>query len=409
MSRDNDLAILRDLAEQYMEMTADPRQDELRQLWRDHNALKPTRPLFWVRSGGFENEVPEITHRECEDSFYASYERFLRDQLWRSRLGDDTVFEPWLTVSASFKCSGWGLDGTTEMEHDGLSFKTTHYAMESLDDVETMRVPWHEIDEAATVENYEKLHDAVGAILPVDLDRTTCYRNWMADISSDLGAMRGIENFMLDMMDEPEKLHRVLAFMRDGIMKVQQEAEDAGDYGLSSHFNLSMPYSGDLPDPAPNARGRKRSELWNFTAAQEYTLVSPAMHDEFLLQYQLPIMAPFGHVCYGCCEDLTNKIDMLRQIPNLRRIGVTPTADLAKCVDQIGTDYAISYRPNPAQMVCVGFDEDFVRRELAAAMETARGTYMAISLKDISTIQSDPTRISRWAAIARELSEQFAP
>jgi hypothetical protein len=404
MSRDNDLAILRALAEQYLEMTADPRQDELRQLWRDHNGLKPTRPLFWVRSGGFENEVPEIMHRECEDNFYAGYERFMRDQLWRHSLGDDTVFEPWLTVGARFKCDGWGLDGSTEMDHDGLSFKTTQYAMESLDDVEKMRVPWHEIDEPATAEMLEKIHDAVGAILPIDLDRTTCYRNWMADLSSDLGAMRGIEHFMLDMMDQPEKLHRVLGFMRDGIMKVQQEAEDAGDYGLSSHFNLSMPYAEGLPDPAPNVRGVKRKDLWNFTAAQEFTLVSPAMHDEFLLQYQLPIMEPFGMVCYGCCEDLTNKIDMLRQIPNLRRIGVTPTADLGKCVEQIGTDYAISYRPNPAQMVCVGFDEEFVRRELTDAMETARGTHIAISLKDISTVQGDPTRISRWCQIAREVT-----
>jgi hypothetical protein len=404
MSRENDIAVLQSLAQQYIEITEDPRQNKLRQLWRDHNSLKPTRPLVWVRSGGFENEVPEITHRECEDDFYARYERFLRDQLWRYSLGDDTIFEPWLTVSASYRCTGWGIDDTMEMTHDGLSFKTTHYPMES-DDVERMRVPWHEIDEPATAERFEKLHDAVGNVIPIDLDRQPAYRNWMADLSSDLGSLRGIEHFMLDMMDEPEKLHRVMAFMRDGVLKAQQEAEDAGDYGLSAHFNLSMPYAGDLPDPKPNVRGVKRSDLWCFTAAQEFTLVSPAMHDEFLLQYQLPIMSNFGLVCYGCCENLTNKIDMLRQIPNLRRIGVTPTADLKRCVEQIGTDYAISYRPNPAQMVCVGFDEDFVRRELTEAMETARGTYMAISLKDISTIQGDPTRISRWVRIARELAE----
>ena len=96
-------------------------------------------------------------------------------------------------------------------------------------------------------------------------------------------------------------------------------------------------------------------------AAQELTAVSPAMHDEFMLQYQLPILKPFGLVAYGCCEDLTNKIDMLRQIPNLRRIAVSPFANVARCAEQIGQDYVLSYRPSPADMVGYGFDPDRIR------------------------------------------------
>jgi hypothetical protein len=406
MSRNHDIAILRSLAEQYAQATAHPRQDELRQLWRDHNSLKPTRPLVWVRSGGFEGEIPEIAKRECTDEFYKSYEGFFRDQLYRFALGDDSIQEPYVSVRASFKSHGWGIEGGAR-EHDGYSFKITNYPLKSLDDIDKLRPPRHEIDEAATALRAEQLADAIGDILPIDIDRSPIYRNWWADISSDLGELRGIEQFMLDMMDEPEKLHRLLAFMSDGIVTAQQQAEDAGDWGLSAHFNLSMPYANELPDPAANTPAT-RSDLWCFMCAQEYTLVSPAMHEEFLLRYQMPIMAPFGMVCYGCCEDLTNKIDMLRAIPNLRRIGVTPTANLAKCVDQIGTDYAISYRPNPAQMVCVGFDESFVRRELTEALEIARGTHIAIALKDISTIQNDPSRITNWVNIAREVVESFA-
>ena len=69
--------------------------------------------------------------------------------------------------------------------------------------------------------------------------------------------------------------------------------------------------------------------------------------EEFLLRYQLPILEKFGLVSYGCCEDLTRKIDMLRRIPNLRRIGIAPAADVAKCAEQIGRDYVLSYRPSP--------------------------------------------------------------
>ena len=55
-------------------------------------------------------------------------------------------------------------------------------------------------------------------------------------------------------------------------------------------------------------------------------------------------------------EDLTNKIDMLRTIPNLRRIAVSPFANVRRCAEQIGTDYVMSYRPSPADMVSYGFN-----------------------------------------------------
>ena len=45
----------------------------------------------------------------------------------------------------------------------------------------------------------------------------------------DLGCLRGIENFMADMYDNPEWLHKLVKFMSDGILKAHNEAETAGD------------------------------------------------------------------------------------------------------------------------------------------------------------------------------------
>jgi hypothetical protein len=39
-----DQNILRDLAKKYLEVTSEAEQDERRQLWRQHNSLKPTPP-----------------------------------------------------------------------------------------------------------------------------------------------------------------------------------------------------------------------------------------------------------------------------------------------------------------------------------------------------------------------------
>jgi len=142
-------------------------------------------------------------------------------------------------------------------------------------------------------------------------------------------------------------------------------------------------------------------------ASQEFTGVSPAMQNDFLLRYQLPILQKFGLVAYGCCEDLTAKIKILRQIPNLRRIAVSPFANVARCAEQIGKDYVLSYRPSPVDMVAYGFSSEQVRGVLRRDLAACRGCHVDITLKDVETVQHDPTRIPQWVRIAREEIERL--
>ncbi len=136
---------------------------------------------------------------------------------------------------------------------------------------------------------------------------------------------------MIDMYESPQELHSLLAFMRDAILQSHQDAEAAGHFTLNSGNNQAFPLAAELPPPTPNSPPCKRHDLWGFCAAQEYTLISPAFHDEFLFQYQIPIFEKFGLVHYGCCEDLGEKIGMLRQLKNLRSIAVTPVANVRHC------------------------------------------------------------------------------
>jgi len=195
-------------------------------------------------------------------------------------------------------------------------------------------------------------------------------------------------------------------FMADGVLKTHEEAEAAGDWGLCAHQNQAMPYAEELPDPAANVNGVPRNQLWGYMAAQEFTGVSPAMHDEFLLRYQLPILSRFGLAAYGCCENLTRKIGMLRAIPNLRRIAVSPFADVPACAEQIGCDYVLSYRPSPADMVGYGFDESRVRSILTRDLRACRNCHVDITLKDVETVQGDPRRVKRWVEVTKEVIEE---
>jgi len=208
------------------------------------------------------------------------------------------------------------------------------------------------------------------------------------------------------MYENPDELHKLLAFMRDAILKNNMDAERMGHYSLTSGQNQAMPYASGLAAPHPNSGPVKRSKIWGFCAAQEFTLISPAFHEEFLLRYQLPIYENFGLVHYGCCEDLTNKIGLFKNWKNLRSIAVTPVADVRKCAERIGTDYAVSWRPNPSEVICCGFDEDKIRRIIGGGLEDLSGTYYHIHLKDIETLEGDISRMRRWVEIVRSLTAE---
>jgi hypothetical protein len=400
----SDKDILKDLVKQYVEICSDPVQDERRNLWRQHNSLKKTPPLVYTRAFAW-NEMEE-SKLQCEDPLFRSQENMLRKHLFWHTINDDSVFEPWLTVRAVFTCTGWGVETPRHTTDDEAGSFKIDYPIKELDDIKKLREPQHEINEQKTKENADRIQDAVGDIITVNIDRSPAYWIWGGDLSTDLGYLRGIEHIMMDMFDNPEWLHSLLTFMSDGVLKTHEQAEQAGDWGLSSHYNQAMAYAEELEDPAPNINGVIRDRLWIFMPAQELTGVSPEMHDEFMLQYQLPIVKQFGLTAYGCCEDLTHKIDILRQIPNLRRIAVSPFADAAKCAEQIGQDYVLSYRPSPTDMVGYGFDPDRIRSILKRDLEACKDTHVDITLKDVETVEKDPDRVRKWVELTRQIIDE---
>lgn len=404
----SDREVLRDLAARYMEACRRETQAERRALWRRHNSLKPTRPLIYARAFAW-GELPE-SHCRIADPFLREYENRLRWYLYWDSLDDDSIFPPWLEVTAVHVTppeGAWGLPERWITGADPRGSRAMDPPMRDPEDVARLVAPRHVIDEAETERRVARLHEMLGDILPVVVDRAPLYRSWHGDISTDLARLRGLDQIMFDMMERPDWLHGLLSFMRDGILRAHEEAERAGDWSLLSHDNQAMTYAEELPDPAPDGPPVTRDRLWYFCASQETTLVGPAMFDEFMFRYQMDVMAPFGLVSYGCCEDLTLKIDTIRKLPNLRRIAVSPMADVASCAEQIGADYVLSYRPSPSDMVGYGYDPDRIRRLLRRDLERCRECHVDITLKDVETVQSDPRRVPEWVRITRQVVDEL--
>ncbi len=409
----SDIDVLRDLATQYAEIAAKPIQNERRRLWSDHFSLKPTRPLVLATFGMWNvwcRDVFGDDKLKCTDPFYREHERTLRMAIFQDSINDDFIIEPWFTLRAAVKVTWRQLWGVTEAYHapdtsDGAGIFDP--PIKTWDDMSKLKMTQHEVDETKTQHDLARLNDAIGHILPIDVQRKPIYSHFSSDISSHFARLRGLEQIMIDMYDSPNELHQLLAFMRDSILENNAQAEQAGHYTLTSQTNQTMTYADNLAPPSPNSDPVKRKDLWGFCAAQEYTLISPQFHDEFLIQYQLPIYNHFGLLHYGCCEDLTTKIDVLRQFKTLRSISIGPTADIEKGANQIAADYVISWRPNPTDMVSYGFDEDRIRSIVTHALDVTQGSTLHILLKDIETVQDDPSRLARWTQITRDIIDHY--
>ncbi len=402
-----DRSILRELASRYAEVCADPIMDERRDLWRRHNALQRTRAPIYVRAFAW-HEMPASALR-CQDPALHAVEDTLRQSLFRATFADDTILEPWLAIDAAWVTPAdglWGLPVRWTGKEYGRA-GVWEAPIKAPEDMDRLAEPHHIIDEAETRRRVEPLQDAIGDIVAVVVDRAPAYRMWASDISTHLAYLRGLEQIMWDMIDRPQWLHRLLAHMRDGILRAHDEAEEAGDWTLLDHQNQAMPYAEELPDPSAEGGSVPRSSLWTYCASQETTAVGPAMFDEFMLQYQIPIHEKFGLLAYGCCEDLTQKIPLLKRIPNLRRIAVAPAADVPRCAEQIGDAYVLSYRPSPADMVSYGLDDEQVADILRRDLSACRDCIVDITLKDVETVQHDPERVRHWVTIVRDVLEDL--
>jgi len=408
----SDRAVLRDLARRVAEISRMEKQEERRELWRKHNSLVKTRPPVLVRAFAAWQEIYPDSQLKCEDPLLRGIERFLRQQIFQDSLDDDYIVEPWVTVRAVYATRLGAFRWGPEIRHTpkGAPEGSWQYdpPIKKEEDIAKLVKPHHIINEEATAQNFQKVQDVIGDILTVDLDRGPAYRGFTADLSTDAAHLRGLEQMMLDMVERPEWLHRFMRFLMEGVLTTHDEAERAGDWRLTNSYNQAMPYSLELPDPKPNSESVTRDKLWCFCAAQEYAWVSPAMHEEFLLRYQIPIMEKFGLVAYGCCEDLTKKLDMLKQIPRLRRIAITPQADVAASAENLQRDYVLSWRPNPSLMICNGFDRERVASIITEAMEAARGCNIEILLKDVQTVQHQPENLKEWVRVAKGIAENYA-
>ena len=217
---------------------------------------------------------------------------------------------------------------------------------------------------------------------------------------------------MYDMIDRPDFVHEVMIFLETGYQKWLDQLVELNLLSLNNDNTYQSTggngYTDKLPAPGFDPQRVRTIDMWASSESQEFQIVSPEMHAEFALQYEKRLLARFGLNGYGCCEDLSDKLDLVFTIPNIRRISISPFADVDTCAPQVKGDYIFSWKPHPAQLIGE-FDEDLIRGYLSHTLELASqyGNVLEIILKDTHTCQHHPERFDRWTQICRELITSF--
>ena len=96
---------------------------------------------------------------------------------------------------------------------------------------------------------------------------------------------------------------------------------------------------------------------------------------------------------------------LVRRIPNVRKISMSPWADVEVGAAAIGGDYVFSWKPNPALLAADGWDVESIEREMRRVVKVCEqaGCPLEITLKDISTVRYQPQRLWEWADIAMKV------
>lgn len=219
---------------------------------------------------------------------------------------------------------------------------------------------------------------------------------------------RGLEETMLDMYHQPQMVHEAMNLLEEGHRRILQQLANQNLLTLNNdstyHSSGGNGYIDTLPAEGFDSGHVRPTDLWASAESQELAQVSPKHHAEFALAYEKRLLAPFGLTGYGCCEDLTHKLDDVMTITNLRRISISPFANVDLCAEKLRGNFIFSWKPQPAHLVG-NFDEDMIRGYIRHTVEAAQknGCVLEMILKDTHTCEYHPERFDRWTQLAREV------
>lgn len=400
--------LLRQLASDYAQIASLPVQAQKRDLWKSLNRSQMQRPMIVIDQLPW-NELDFDGSLTCEikDPFFKNIEWQLRSAIYRwKHFPVDMVIEPFITIPKAITCSGYGIDvdeetKATESDNDVISHKYTNQ-LKTEDDIEKIK-DMHFTHDAEKSRLYmQAASDVFDGIIPVKQSGGVQFHLGVWDTISTL---MGVEDAYFALMDSPDFVHMIMERFTQSVLNGIAEANALGIHNdIANTCHCSYVYTDELLPDFGEGKGSVSKNAWAFGMAQLFSSVSPECTEEFEIPYISRMAEHFGMIYYGCCDRLDDRLDLVKKIPNVRKVSCSPWSNREAFAEKLGDKLIMSSKPTPAFLASSDFDEEAIRNDLRRSIDAAKAYNVntELILKDISTVHHDPQRLTRWAEIAME-------
>ncbi len=403
---------LRELAKTYYAYSQEECHQEKLKLHRSINDLNAIRPVVLL------DEIPWIemnmNHELTlvwKDPVLRACEDYLRKKIFQYKyFPGDMVLKPYLPIRKIILEGDSGIQVKEDIieteQGNNIVSHEYHDQLATDTDVERIKLPEIAYNQEETMRRYQLVGGVLGDIIPIKI---VGYDYMSVTTWDDISMYRGVTPLLMDLIDKPEHTHKILRKLTDIALHRLKRFEELGLFETDPSSLHCTPITNSTLKPKEEKGPVTRKNIWGRGAAQILASVSGSMRDEFDIPYMQETVGQCGLVYYGCCEPLDKMIDIVEKIPNLRKISITPWADVDIAAEAIGNRYVLSSKPTPASVAVPTLNENALRKELGRILDASKrnGCHTDIVLKDISTASHNPKNIIRWEQIAMEMVQSY--
>jgi uroporphyrinogen-III decarboxylase len=209
---------------------------------------------------------------------------------------------------------------------------------------------------------------------------TIMFPDWARGPFCMAAHLRGLQNLLIDMVTEPEFVHRLMRFVTDARKQwCTQRSEFLGEPIQKGKF-----YNDEVDCPT----------------------LSPYMYREFILPYEQELSEFHGGITYWhSCGNSTVFMEEIRTLPQLEMFHVSPWGDLSKAVSVMSPKIALDVNMDPLADVLECAPERMETRLQQIVRTCGDISYCvrADAFQVVHGLEQDLEKIKQWARVARRV------
>ena len=404
---------LRTLAATYAGYACGAVMQQRREKWLRHNGMRERTFPFHIEDNGsyLRDLTPPL---QCADPAGRQLEgRLLHAIISYEQINDDRIIPSRFVVGWNVKvgpvCEELQYTRADDGHGGTLGFETNKPIRDIDADFGKLKKRTPVLDRAGTEQQAELATDAFQGLLPVAVGNVGSFHS--DGVANKAVLLMGMEELYLQMALNPEAVQRFFTFFAEDNMALGQWEEDQGllilnhdgNHGYCSGSSL---YSDEIPgrEILPGERIRT-TDRYGYLEAQEAVGLSPDMFAEFLMPHFRKMAARFRLFKFGCCEPVHHIMPLLKELPGLRKVSVTPWCDQRKLAAYGMTDIIWSRKPEPLKLCGEAFDPGELRTHLRETLEIGAGYFIEFVFRDTCRLTGGmQDRVAETCRVVRDLT-----